>query len=749
MWGVQFPHLPLLVLDTETTGFLPKVHRVMEFACASIHGGKLQKEFEQLIGLPEGQDIPEAIQRLTHIVPGDLAGKPEFSEVLPTLQKFLTPETIIVGQNIGFDIGMLSGEGWDLSSYPWIDTSMLASIVFPELPSFSLGFMSEALGLSHTPKHRALGDVRATLELLSRVTERFSELPKKLLSELQAIAKKGPSGYREYFLSLTGTKGTRLPSWCAKGKQTSASEGSALELERPATGTTTLLEEPLSPGFLQALLKEPSGKTWIAVKNLEATLERVQSKAVPLFSPDLLLSAKRLQLLQDQPTFTADEMTLLMKIVLFSPSTRSNVRLHGGEYQTWAAKLAATAEDAEYRDTLQAVQTKPALLSHQHLLHMLEAPEPALPTGAHVIIDDASMLEDTATAAWGWTTYVPTLRAAAAGHTLLTKIVDLVELWSEKVRAGLDLRYLAPSDLSLKESQDLSRLLSDLPRDELLPTPRLALEHLQNILDAENLPGRIAWIESMKDGSKTIKSVPESVAPLLKKRLYDRAGVTLCIPKGSQDALSMILPHDASPIPSRITFGDSPLSLQFPLNVSIQSLLQSLPKKSILLLSSKRAIEDLYVKYGPDFETRGVTLVCQGFSGGQSRMEAEFNLAKGQALLVTTPWTYEGLNLSPESVDQLVIQTLPFDHPSHAVVSRRALRYQDPFTEYSLARLKHRLFRLARQFLTHASPGAVCLVLDDRLRTKAYGKNVQAYLELLSGKGVAKRKASSEQMELL
>jgi hypothetical protein len=85
-------------------------------------------------------------------------------------------------------------------------------------------------------------------------------------------------------------------------------------------------------------------------------------------------------------------------------------------------------------------------------------------------------------------------------------------------------------------------------------------------------------------------------------------------------------------------------------------------------------------------------------------------------------------------VQTLVIQVMPFDHPNHAVVSRRALRLKDPFNEYSLQRLKHRLFRLLRTFSKHATSDGQALILDDRLRTKAYGKEVAKYL-LAFGRG--------------
>ena len=210
---MTLPLLDFLVLDTETTGFVPTVHHVMEFACVRVFNGKVTDEVTQLFTLPGGNNIPPAIQMLTRIRPRDLEGKPTFADLLPTIALLVEPSTIVVGQNVQFDLGMLRGEGWDLTMQPWIDTSMLASLVFPELHSFSLGYMSDALKLDHTPRHRALGDVRATLQLLEKCTERLLMLPGKDVSFLRGIAEKGPKSYARFFAALPKATAKKRPQW--------------------------------------------------------------------------------------------------------------------------------------------------------------------------------------------------------------------------------------------------------------------------------------------------------------------------------------------------------------------------------------------------------------------------------------------------------------------------------------------------------------------------------------------------------
>ena len=753
---MKFPPLPLLVLDTETTGFVPGIHRVIEYACVRIRDGKIVEEYEQLISA-EGDEIPPYVQVMTHIRPQDLEGQPTFGDIFEKIERMVTPDTIIVGQNVKFDVAMLRGEGWDLSDAQAIDTAMLASLVFPELKSYSLGYVSAALGLDHTPKHRALGDVRATTALFSKCWERLASLPAEDRSALAELSKRGSEGYRRLFgelVSLPARPQSR-PDWLAAKKSSPSAlvPSPPLALPQPQTGTVQLCEEPLHPQFLVSVIPGSDARTWIAVKNLDATLRRLPpgGEFTVLPSPDSFLSGEARERFLAQPQFTADELTLACKLHLYAPHLKSDLPLHGEEYQAWTAKLACTAESTEYLERRNLAVNGPVLVNHHELLLLLRSPSPVIPSDAHIIVDDASMLEDTATQAFGWTCFLATLRAAAQGETLLTKCTDLIELWVEKTRSGLDLKYLTEADLQTTEAGQIRRLIGEVLSTKLLPAPRRALEDLLRILDAANLPGRIVWIESFIDGSKSVRSVPEDVRVLLSEILYHRFPVTLLIPQHSAEWLTPILSGDErSAVLPPVSFPFANVTLRMPLDVTIDGILGSPEGKTMLLVSSKRTIEDLYVKHFEQCETAGITLLCQGFSGGQSRMQAEFALADSPAILVATPWMYETMELPPATLDRLVMQVLPFDHPSHAVFSKRGQRYRNPFNDYTLPRLKHRLFRLMRTFCRHAKDGGVVDVLDDRLRTKLYGKEVARYLESILPSGNEGRpKPSGEQLRLV
>jgi hypothetical protein len=256
------------------------------------------------------------------------------------------------------------------------------------------------------------------------------------------------------------------------------------------------------------------------------------------------------------------------------------------------------------------------------------------------------------------------------------------------------------------------------------------LSSLQRIVSEENIAHRIAWIELKPGGNLLLQSVPERIGLLLQDRLFSRKPVTLRIPQGSRRMLPEILPPGASATMDAASPTDAlQLPLSFPASNALESFLeQPLTGKTIILVPGRRTIEDLYVKFAIRMEEAGATLVCQGLNGGLGRMQAEFLAAEGPTVWLLTPWMFEGVDLPASSVHHLVIHTMPFDHPNHAVLSRRSQFYPKAFEEYSLPRLLHRAFRLLRTYARSRTTTGDVMILDERLRTRSYGRIVMEYL---------------------
>jgi DNA polymerase III epsilon subunit-like protein len=736
---MKLPPLSFAVLDTETTGFVPKVHRVIEYAAVRVEGGEVVDTAEYLFSIES--EIPPMIQTLTHIKPEMLQGQPDFATMREEIAKKLEGVDLLVGQNLGYDIGMLRGEGLDLSERAWIDTSMLASLVFPELPSFSLPFMSRTLGLTHEPAHRALGDVRATLELLGRVWERLCELDAEQTAFAKQVMGSASPGYQLLFNALEG-KG-KGASWIQVRKRRSEDRTTGtIAIDPPAVGTVALREETLDAGCLQTVIAAAADDTktvrWIAVKNLEGSLKRltIPDNVTVLHPPQLLLNPEAAEALAKQKTFTSDEAFIRLKLAWWNPRTRNDVALHGGEKDVWNGRLACT--DAMPAYTNQFTQKSHAfLLDHRQLLQLVSDPETAkYLQGAHVIIDDASMLEDTATKAFGDFLGLDYLRAAASGDDQLLRITDLLALFCEKIRGGEDQYMLTPADLRKSEAQALRSDIDTLMALPALPAKTEELLKAARALLEENLPEtHLVWIERRMDGALMLQSAPKRVDTMLKEVLYDRHPTTLLVPTGADGHLPEIIPPESAiTIESSEGFPLCDLPVQFPTDMGLLSVLQNPPPgKTIILAGSKRVIEQSYTVHAERLEAAGVTMICQGMNGGQGRMEAEFAAAESPAILMITPFMYEGLDFPEGMADKLIIETVPFDHPNHPVLALRRNHYKNAFNEYNIPRLEFRLFRLLRSFCRHKRDGADVMVLDKRLHEKDYGKRIMEYMKLCGG----------------
>jgi len=743
---VKLPSIPLVVLDTETTGFVPRANRVIEFASIRVEDSEIVDTYEQLFAIPTA--IPEPVQVLTHIRPTDLEGKPGIEDLREEILAHIGTKGLIVGQNVSFDLKMLKGEGIDLTERPWIDTSMLASLVFPELASYSLGYVSAVLKLNHEPVHRALGDVRATLELLERCWERLTELPPELHEITRRVMEASSPGYRALFSVLPTPSATEPPRWLSMPQVKTPAQQTRYDLvpavfEKPERGAVRLVEEPLDPSSLQQILdhavEDSSTVHWIAVKNLDATISRLR---IPdgvrvIVSPSRLLDFDAAKQFAQQEQYTADEGTLALKLAWYEPRSRRELPLHGEEDAVWNGRLACTADSPRYREQFLDLPSV-VLLDHWQLLSFLQDPQHVanehLDDRAHIIIDDASMLEDTATKAYGWHCTLDNLRAAAEGDDRLMAIVDLVQLWIEKTRAGQDVHFLDASHLQTGETRNLRSHLEEALLDALPTLVSQSFTHLCEILRPEAARGRIVWIEERTDGTQSVHSVPERIDRLLSSLLYNQHPTTLLIPHGSARTLKAILPEELATTTYTLPpHADIDLPISIDPQRTAESILEHPPEgKTIVLLPSRRLIEGFFVTATEKLEKKGVSLICQNLSGGLQRLQAEFLAAKSPCVWLLTPWTYEGISLPPDTVDALFVASMPFDIPSAPAFARRSERFANAFEEYALPRLEHRLFRLLRTFCRHRTSVGIVSFLDERLVKKSYGDRLRAYVESFS-----------------
>jgi len=170
-----------IVLDLETTGASPTTGcAITEIGAIAIRGGEILEEFSSFVN-PQVA-LPEYIVNLTGITDEMLMDAPLINEVFPDFIEFIDrhEHVHLVAHNAPFDIGFLKAAATQLShiwpKYEVIDTVKLARRVIErsEIENYKLGTLSQFFNTKALPNHRALDDVKTTVEVLHRLIERLS-----------------------------------------------------------------------------------------------------------------------------------------------------------------------------------------------------------------------------------------------------------------------------------------------------------------------------------------------------------------------------------------------------------------------------------------------------------------------------------------------------------------------------------------------------------------------------------------------
>ena len=161
-----------VVCDLETTGMAASAAGIIEIGAARVRGGRVIAEFQQLVN--PRMWLPPFITRLTGIDEAMLADQPSIAQVWPRFVEFLGTD-VIVAHNARFDLAFLNAaavaeSGRPLSN-PILCTLKLARRLLPTVKRRGLDALASHFALPLTDRHRALGDVRLTVEVLFHLLE--------------------------------------------------------------------------------------------------------------------------------------------------------------------------------------------------------------------------------------------------------------------------------------------------------------------------------------------------------------------------------------------------------------------------------------------------------------------------------------------------------------------------------------------------------------------------------------------------
>ena len=201
--GTPLSEVVFVVVDLETTGGPPGADAITEIGAVRVRGGAVESEMSTLVN--PGRAIPAQITVLTGITNAMVAGAPPVGEALTAFLAWARLDgesTVLVAHNARFDVGHLRGAaralglGW--SEPTVLDTLGLARRAWSraEVPDHKLGTLAALVGSPIRPAHRALGDARATVDVLHAALEVLAPLGVTHLEDLATAADPVPARRR-------------------------------------------------------------------------------------------------------------------------------------------------------------------------------------------------------------------------------------------------------------------------------------------------------------------------------------------------------------------------------------------------------------------------------------------------------------------------------------------------------------------------------------------------------------------------
>lgn len=170
--------LPIVVIDTETTGFAPPGSAICEIAATRFEGGRIVAEYTTLVRPPH----PILNSEIHGITDAMVKDAPSLEEAASGICR-VSIDAIPCAFNAPFDRRFLhhSVQGTDCPAFdpafPWLDVYVIVSS--PLVDKYEKGKGRLKLnaccarhGVEHNSAHRAYGDTRATGNLLWRLYEK-------------------------------------------------------------------------------------------------------------------------------------------------------------------------------------------------------------------------------------------------------------------------------------------------------------------------------------------------------------------------------------------------------------------------------------------------------------------------------------------------------------------------------------------------------------------------------------------------
>ena len=143
------PNFRYVGIDFETTGLDMKKDSPIQIGIVELNAqGEIIDQFESLIRPDKNiKELKNIVSFLTQIKTAELVFAPTILEIAEKIQHFFTPETIIIGHNVNFDLAFLKMVLPEVQYAGIFDTFVFAQALIPYPSSYALeilvGHLSE------------------------------------------------------------------------------------------------------------------------------------------------------------------------------------------------------------------------------------------------------------------------------------------------------------------------------------------------------------------------------------------------------------------------------------------------------------------------------------------------------------------------------------------------------------------------------------------------------------------------------
>jgi DNA polymerase-3 subunit epsilon/ATP-dependent DNA helicase DinG len=261
---------------------------------------------------------------------------------------------------------------------------------------------------------------------------------------------------------------------------------------------------------------------------------------------------------------------------------------------------------------------------------------------------------------------------------------------------------------------------------------------------ARDDPETIAWLAyARQSGSVTLCAAPLQVAEALRARLFaDRGssvltGATLSVAGrfdyirealGLEEPRELLLgsPFDYARSTLMLIPSDMPEpnhnDYQEEFDHALVDLCRAAEGRTLVLFTSYGSLGAAYGAIRRPLEHEGILVLGQGMDGPPKSLLNSLRENHRTVILGTSSF-WEGVDVAGEALSLLVIARLPFAVPTDPVFMARSELHEDPFNEYALPQAVIRFKQGFGRLIRRKTDRGVVVVMDRRLRSKAYGSS--------------------------